>query len=186
MEHVMARMPRVPSWKDEKPMDKAKAFYEPISAGYHPGWKCADLESRLDGKFVPKISDALANKTLIHHPVRPKIEGTYPIMQAMKDAKRARETEPVLSAHCLPVTFPIKADKVRYPASTKRGADNPLYFVSSQVIGKEPPQQHQLAERYFPKNCDYTKTYTDSKPRITGLVTRPTMSRVHRELDQPY
>jgi hypothetical protein len=186
MEHVMARMSRVPSWKDEKPMDKAKAFYEPISAGYHPGWKCADRESRLDGKFVPKISDALANKTLIPHPVRPKIEGTYPILQAFKDAKRARETEAVLSAHCLPVTFPIKAEKVRYPASTKRGADNPLYFVSSMVIGKEPPQQHQLAERYFPKNCDYTKTYTDSAPRTTGLVTRPTMSRVHRELDQPY
>ena len=31
--------------------------------------RCAGLESRLDGKFVPKISDALAKKTLIAHPV---------------------------------------------------------------------------------------------------------------------
>jgi hypothetical protein len=186
MEHVMATMPRVPSWKNKSVMDKTRAFYEPLSSSYHPGWKCADLESRLDNKFVPKISDALAKKTLIPHPVRPKIEGEYPLTAGFKDAKRAREAEPVLSAHCLPVSFPVKAENIRYPASTKRGADNPLYSVASQVIGKEPPQAHQLAERYFPKNCDYTKTYTDCAPRTTGLVTRPTMSRVHKDLDQPY
>ena len=64
-----------------------------------------------------------------------------------------------MQARCAPqVTFPSKAEDFKYPASAKHGCENPLYSVASQDIGKEPPQAHQIAPRYFPKNCAYTKT----------------------------
>ena len=34
---------------------------------------------------------------------------------------------------------------------------------SAQLIGLEPPKQHQLTERYFPKNCEFAKSFTDTK-----------------------
>jgi len=183
----MSTMSRVPDWKADQKMDRARAFYEPMSIGYHPGWKCADRESKLDRKFVPKISDALAAKTLIEHPVRPQIKmENYKTLRQVEEEKKSREAEAVLSAHCLPTKFPVDAEKIRYPQSQKRGQDNPLYATAAQVIGSEVPAPHQLPERYFPKNCDYSKSYTDSRPRFTGLVTKPTLSRAHRDLDEYY
>ena len=85
----MSTMSRVPDWKADQKMDRARAFYEPMSIGYHPGWKCADRESKLDRKFVPKISDALAAKTLIEHPVRPQIKmENYKTLRQVEEEKK--------------------------------------------------------------------------------------------------
>ena len=186
----MATMARVPAWTDLPKMDKARAFYEPMNSAYTPGWKCADNEISLTGKFVPKISDALGGKTVIHRPVYPTVDmSQYPTMKLIKDAKENRDAEPVLSAAICPKKFPSDdASLFKYPKSGKRGGDNPLYWTTATLIGLEPPKQHQLSERYFPKNCEFCKTFTDTKNFNTryGLKTRPTVSRVHRELDQPY
>jgi len=189
MEKKMSTMSRVPSWTDLPKMDRSRAFYEPMNSAYTPGWKCADNEISLTGKFVPKISDALGGKTVIKRPVYPTVDlSAYPTMALIKEAKETRHAEPVLSAAICPVKFPSVAKDFKYPKSGKRGGDNPLYWTTATLIGLEPPKQHQIAERYFPKNCEFAKSFTDTKTFQTrhGLQTRPTMSRVHSDLDLPY
>merc|ERR1719456_403212 len=106
----------------------------------------------------------------------------------LRKAKEDRGAEPVLSAATLPVKFPSVAKDFKYPESGKHGAENPLYYTTATLIGLEPPKQHQLAERYFPKNCEFAKSFTDTKKFMTrhGFETYATKSRVHTELDQPY
>jgi len=189
MDQLMSRMPRVPSWTELPPMDRSKAFFDPMNSAYTPGWKCANNSIKLDNEFVPKISDALAMKTLIRHPVKVEVDmSKYPSMNAIKEAKENRHAEPVLSAAICPVKFPSVAKDFKYPKSGKRGAENPLFWTTATLIGLEPPKQHQIAERYFPKNCEFAKSFTDTKTFQTrhGLQTRPTMSRVHSDLDLPY
>jgi len=190
MDKIQSRMARVPSWTELPPMDRSKAFFDPMNAAYTPGWKCANNSIKLDNEFVPKISDALAMKTLIRQPVKVEVDmSKYPTMALIKDAKANRHAEPVLSAAICPVKFPSpEADLFKYPKSGKRGGDNPLYWTTATLIGLEPPKQHQLTERYFPKNCEFAKSFTDTKKFQTrhGLQTRATMSRVHSDLDLPY
>lgn len=206
IEKKMATMPRVPSWTDIPKMDKTRAFYESVGGpyAYTPGWKCADNEISLHNKHVTGISEALAMKTrqgrgypgLVEQPVRPNVDTNpelFPTVTMLRKAKEDRLAEPVLSAAICPVKYPSpEADLWKYPKITKKGGDNPLYYTTATLIGLEPPRQHQLAERYFPKNNDFAKSFTDTKkfyfPGAPSycLNTTKTRSRAHMELDQPY
>merc|ERR1719487_3018928 len=160
-------------------MPNHNAFYKTSNSSYDP-------KPKWDGD-IPKISDVLAGKELIPKPMPPNIDHTKYVLQRQHDeAVRSRQGDPVLSAHILPVKFPVNAKDIKYPAIAKRGTDNPLYATSSLNIGKEVPMSHQLPEHYFPKNNDFTNKYTDSKPRYTGLQTMPTLSKVHQKFDAYY
>merc|ERR1712146_95202 len=102
-----------------------------------------------------------------------------------EEAQKAKQGEPVLSAHILPTKFPVKAEKMVYPTIAKRGQENPLYATSSRAIGV-PPMSHQVADIYFPKNNDFTNKYTDHRPRYTGLQTQSLPSKVHSSFDTFY
>lgn len=72
----------------------------------------------------------------------------------------------VLSAHVLPKKFPVDPDRMIYPPAKEL---NPLYATTNTTYGQEVPRPHQVADAFFPRTNKFTKTYTDSKPRVCGL-----------------
>merc|ERR1712232_40690 len=126
-------------------------------------------------------------KPVVRKPVRPLIVTAQTLIQdQIKKEQEDRTAERVLSADVIPKKFPVEAQAYRYPASGKKGSDNPLYSTSSQAYGKETPMTHQVPERYFPSTNNFTKEYTDHKPRYTGLSTAWTPSRIHDQMDSFY
>jgi hypothetical protein len=162
------------------------AFYRTTNSEYDPKWMATGSYNALKAD-IPKISDVLAARELIPNPKKMEIDlSKYELTRALEEEVRDRQGEPVLSAHVLPVKFPVKAKNISYPPIAKRGNDNPLWSTASLTIGKEQPMQHQLAEQYFPKNNDFSNQFTDSRPRYTGLMTRPTLSKIHSSMDTFY
>jgi len=170
--------PRVPE------VNHVGAFYKTSNSDYDPQW-AASGSYNVDKAEIPSISAVLGMKERVRAPVRPKIDFDRFVLQKQEaDEVRARQCDAVLSADVLPVKFPSSARDIRYPEVDKRGAKNPLYETSTYNIGKEVPQAHQVPDMYFPRNNHFVKRFTDSKPRFTGLQTRPSASRVHSSFDQ--
>jgi len=160
------------------------AFYKTSNSDYDPQW-VASGSYNVDKAEIPSISEVLARKERVRVPVRPKIPIERFTLQLEHDERvRARQGDAVLSADVLPVKFPTSARDIRYPEIDKKGAKNPLYETSAYHIGKEQPEAHQVPDNYFPRNNHFVKRFTDSKPRFTGLQTRPSPSRVHSNFDQ--
>jgi len=170
--------PRVPE------VNHVGAFYKTSNSDYDPQW-AASGSYNVDKAEIPSISQVLAMKERVRAPVRPKIPIERFALQREEDERvRNRQGDAVLSADVLPVKFPCSARDIRYPEVDKLGAKNPLYETSAYNIGKETPQDHQVPDTYFPRNSHFVKRFTDSKPRFTGLQTRPSASRVHSSFDQ--
>jgi len=162
------------------------AFYKTSNSDYDPKWMATGTYNVIKAD-IPKISDVLAAKELIPAPKPMQIDlSKYELTRAMEQEVKDRQGDPVLSAHVLPVKFPVKAKNIVYPSIDRKGNENPLWATSSRTIGNEVPMQHQLAEQYFPKNNDFSNQFTDSRPRYTGLQTRPTLSKIHNSFDQYY
>lgn len=163
----------------------SSAFYATTNSSYDPKWKATQSYDVIKAE-IPKISDVLAAKELVRKPLYPEIDfNKYTLQREFEAAVKERQGDAVLSAHILPVKFPVRAERMEYPAIAKRGADNPLYSTSSRAVGNKP-MAHQIAEYYFPKNNDFTNKYTDSRPRYTGLRTQATPSKIHSSMDTFY
>ncbi len=136
---------------------------------------------------IPKICDVLGSKSRVRKPRHVEVDLTpFVSLKQAADLVKSRQADRMLSAHTIPVKFPVKAEHITYPKSGLRGSDNPLYASTSSLIGAEQPRKHQLAERYFPKNNDFSKGFTVQNAKSTALSTRVTWSRVHSELDRFY
>mmetsp|Transcript_106932 Transcript_106932/g.312697 ORF Transcript_106932/g.312697 Transcript_106932/m.312697 type:complete len:191 (-) Transcript_106932:148-720(-) len=162
-----------------------QAFYGTSNAEYRGewhdgthGWKVSD---------VPKISDVLGARPTIRKPVRPLVTTAKTILaDQIVMERKAQEGEKVLSADRLPKKFPVEASAYSYPTSGKQGANNPLYSTSSQSYGQAAPDWHQIPDRFFPSNNKFTGCFVEKKPRNTGLSCAPSLSKVHKELDEYY
>lgn len=163
----------------------AEVFYSTTNGQYSgtwhnglPGYKLGD---------VPTISQVLASRPTVKKPVRPIVTTAKAVLATqIAEERKAMEVDKVLSADVIPKKFPVEAQNYCYPKSAKRGADNPLYGTSSQAYGSKAPMEHQVPERYFPSTNMFTKGFVDTKPRFTGLSTLPTLSKVHKALDEYY
>eukprot|EP00416_Gambierdiscus_australes_P039982 CAMPEP_0171102542 /NCGR_PEP_ID=MMETSP0766_2-20121228/58091_1 /TAXON_ID=439317 /ORGANISM="Gambierdiscus australes, Strain CAWD 149" /LENGTH=225 /DNA_ID=CAMNT_0011562859 /DNA_START=54 /DNA_END=728 /DNA_ORIENTATION=+ len=161
------------------------AFYGTTNAEYRGHWHDGVPGNQLGD--VPKISEILAARPTVKKPVRPLVTTARTLLADQIAAeRRAQEGEKVLSADRLPKKFPVEADAYSYPEPGKRGANNPLYSLSSQNYGQAAPDWHQMPDRYFPSNNKFTHGFVETKPRYTGLNCAPTHSKAHKELDQFY
>jgi hypothetical protein len=160
------------------------AFYKTSNSDYDPLW-AASGSYNVDKAEIPSISAVLGMKERVRAPVRPVIPlERFTLQKEEAERMRARQGDAVLSADVLPVKFPCSARDIRYPEVDKLGAKNPLYETSAYHVGKECPANHQVPDTYFPRNSHFVKKFTDSKPRYTGLQTRPSASKVHSSFDQ--
>jgi hypothetical protein len=163
----------------------AEAFYGTSNGQYSGHWNDGTRGDQVGN--VPKISDILGARKVTRGPVRP-IQTTAKTILAdqIEAAFKANQSDKVLCADKIPKKFPVQAHQFSYPVSAKHGHDNPLYQVSSQVYGSVAPMAHQLPERHFPGTNQFTKVFTDLKPRYSGLSTAPTPSKVHTALNEYY
>mmetsp|Transcript_46140 Transcript_46140/g.103757 ORF Transcript_46140/g.103757 Transcript_46140/m.103757 type:complete len:213 (-) Transcript_46140:94-732(-) len=163
----------------------AEAFYGTSNGGYKGHWHDGTRGDQMG--HVPKISDVLGARPTIRKPVRPLVTTARTILaDTIKQEKMSQQGDKVLSADRLPKKFPTNASDYCYPPSAKRGTDNPLYETTGMAYGKEAPDWHQIPDRYFPSNNNFTKEFVETKPRYTGLNCVPSLSKVHVELDQRY
>mmetsp|Transcript_45416 Transcript_45416/g.97352 ORF Transcript_45416/g.97352 Transcript_45416/m.97352 type:complete len:188 (+) Transcript_45416:154-717(+) len=163
----------------------SEVFYGTTNGLYKGHW--SDGTRGTEVSDVPPISQILAARPTVRKPVRPLIATAKTVLaDAIRDERANNLTDKVISADVIPKKFPVTADNIAYPASGKRGSDNPLYATSSQIYGKEVPMAHQLPDRYFPSTNLFTKGFVETKPRYTGLTTAPTLSKVHVALDEYY
>lgn len=161
------------------------AFYGTSNGGYKGHWFDGTRGSQVGD--VPKISDVLAARPTIRKPVRPLMTTAKTVLaDTIKQERSDMLADKVISADVIPKKFPVEAQNFAYPASGKKGTDNPLYSTSSQSYGKEPPMVHQVPDRYFPSGNQFTKAFVETKPRYTGLATCPTLSMVHKAFDEYY
>eukprot|EP00746_Dinoflagellata_sp_MGD_P021581 gnl/MRDRNA2_/MRDRNA2_150411_c0_seq1.p1 gnl/MRDRNA2_/MRDRNA2_150411_c0~~gnl/MRDRNA2_/MRDRNA2_150411_c0_seq1.p1 ORF type:complete len:178 (+),score=32.96 gnl/MRDRNA2_/MRDRNA2_150411_c0_seq1:85-618(+) len=146
------------------------------------GKKLSHALSPEKGK-VPKISDILDARPRVKRPVTaPEVDVSPFVLQREYEKNfRSLLADPVLSADITPHKFPSKQTGMTYPPSARR--DNPLYHTSSMKIGEKPPSDHQLADYYFPKGGEFTKSFTDKAPRYCGLETDVTKSKIHKKFD---
>jgi len=162
-----------------------EAFYGTSNGEYKGHWH--DGLPGYQAGQVPKISTVLAARPTIRKPVRPLMTTAKTILADQIQAeKKAQEGDKVLSADRMPKKFPVDCKNYSYPKVDKRGADNPLYATSAQSYGSEPPDWHQVPDRYFPSTNKFTAGFVETKPRYSGLNCAPSLSKVHQELDQRY
>mmetsp|Transcript_29928 Transcript_29928/g.81111 ORF Transcript_29928/g.81111 Transcript_29928/m.81111 type:complete len:191 (-) Transcript_29928:113-685(-) len=163
-----------------------EAFYGTSNGQYKGHWHDGSTGWQVGDK-VPKISDILGARPTTKKPVRPLVTTAKTILaDQIQMEKRMQEGEKVLSADRLPKKFPVEASAYSYPEPAKRGANNPLYSTSSQSYGQAAPDWHQIPDRFFPSTNNFTRGFVDKKPRNTGLHCAPSLSKVHRELDEHY
>lgn len=164
----------------------ASVFYRTSNSQYTGHWQDGTRGTQTSSN-VPKISDVLGARQTIKKPVRPLVSTAQTVLaNTIEETKLKQTGDKVLSADRLPKKFPVLAHEYQYPASSKKGHDNPLYQTASQVHGKEAPLQHQVPDRYFPSANQFTNHFTSQKPRYTGLNTAWTPSNVHSALDTYY
>lgn len=164
-----------------------EAFYATTSGQYSGAWNDSTNASMGHLGDCPTISEVLGMRGQRLKPIKPLVNtGISVLAKQVEEAKEARLAEKVLSADVVPKKFPAQASEFSYPASAKKGADNPLYQTASQAIGKETPLDHQISDRYFPGRNEFTKQFVDLRPRNTSLSTSSNPSRVHKSLDQQY
>jgi hypothetical protein len=162
----------------------SKYLYKTTASDYDPLWSSLGAFSVARAP-VPKVSEVLSTKP--RAPAALQVDLTpFVNLKLAADMERSRLADRVLSAHTVPVKFPVKAEHISYPTSALRGCDNPLYQSSSSAIGSEQPRKHQLAERFFPKNNHFSKGFTVQNAKSTALSTRLTRSRIHAALDKFY
>jgi len=162
-------------------MSSVEAFYKTSNSEYSDKYKCS-ATGALAGK-IPGISEILDGKDPIRRPVKLLVDsGKFLLTKAKMEEEKAGMLDPILSAHIRPHRFPVGS--YEYPRIEKNGAENPLYFTSNTACGKEKPMKHQLPDVFFPRDNHFSSTFTDLKPRDTGLSTRPNYSPVHEELDR--
>lgn len=161
------------------------AFYRTTNGDYSGSWQDGTPGS-LVGNVAP-IGEVLASKQTIKKPVRPLVTTAKCVLaNQIEKERQAALIDKVLSADVQPKRFPAKTEDYRYPENVKHGAENPLYATTAQAYGSQVPMEHQAPDRYFPSTNKFTKLFVDTKPRYTGLNTRPTPSQVHPMLDQFY
>jgi len=162
-----------------------EVFYARSNDRYAGHWHDGTCGTKVGN--VPKISDVLAAKPTIRKPVRPLVATAKTMLaDTIREEQGNAMAEKVLSSDVVPKKYPVQTHQFEYPASAKRGADNPLYAVSSQAYGKEQPMDHQLPDRFFPSTGHFTKGFGETKSRYTGLSTGPSLSKVHSALDDFY
>jgi len=168
------------------------AFYKTSNSDYSAKWECIDDAqkeatsggTRLDRARIPKLGEVMNNKDLIRRPVRTMVDtGRFVLTKEKDDFLASRRSDPVISAHVVPMLFPVEAKDIVYPETEKAGIDNPLYQTAAQSIGKEVPMPHQLPERFFPRSTKFSSGYTDLRPRYSSINTRPEYSRTHQDND---
>mmetsp|Transcript_10391 Transcript_10391/g.18652 ORF Transcript_10391/g.18652 Transcript_10391/m.18652 type:complete len:184 (+) Transcript_10391:86-637(+) len=183
MSTQMSSRAKVTSVPEPSPAD---VMYTTTNGEYSGSWHDGTPGTTVPAD-VPPISEVLAMKALVKKPVRP-IQTTAKciLADAIAAEEKARQAEKVLSADVAPKVFPVKAGDMFYPETMKKGAGNPLYSTSAQDIGKEPPKQHQIPDRFFPSTNKFSKLFVDTRPRYTGLNTSQTASKVHSAFDEKY
>merc|ERR1740121_2949639 len=190
MDNSMASMatPREPGDQfriTAKEPNYTEVFYARSNDKYSGHWHDGTCGTKVGS--VPKISDVLAAKPTIRKPVRPLIASARTMLaDAIREEQAAALADKVISADVCPKKFPVQSHQFQYPASAKKGSDNPLYQVSSQVYGNAAPMDHQVSDRYFPSTGHFTKGFVEQKPRFTGLNTGPCFSKFHSSLDEYY
>ena len=147
----------------------------------HPSWHAFSHSPDLHGQQVPNIAEVLSRKPLLRQPnkINVKLE-EFAILRLEKEREDNSHADRILSAHKLPFKFPVKAANIEYPPIDKRGADNPLYRTTSMEVGARLPMQHQLAERYFPLNNNFSQSFANRRAsQSTALNTNLSRNRVH-------
>ena len=136
---------------------------------------------------VPDVSQVLASKPLIRKPHHLDIDkAEFPLLLQEEQQDKDSHAEKIISAHILPLKFPVRAEDIHYPTVTKNGAYHPLYKTSSMEIGSKPPQAHQLPERFFPRSSRFSSSFLAGHTENTALKSHPSKSRIHQSLDRPY
>jgi len=162
----------------------AECFYNTSNQRYNGYWHDGTRGTSVS-PAVPTISEILGSRGLRRQAPRAITTTAKCLLgNAIAAEKLSKQTDKVLSSDVIPKNFPARAEDTEYPESAKRGSDNPLYGTSSQSYGYEPPMAHQISDRFFPSDSKHTQSYVDLKPRYTGLVTKPTYSKVHSALDK--
>jgi len=166
--------------------DYREAFYRSSNNDYTGHWHDGTFGTSVS-ENVPRISDVLAARPTIRKPVRPLVVTAKCVLANQIEASRKeRDADKVLSADVLPKKYPVRSEDFSYPENAKKGAENPLYYTSSQAYGMEQPAPHQITDRYFPSGNNFTRGFVDTRPRYTGLNTCSMPSKVHGALDQFY
>eukprot|EP00928_Gymnodinium_smaydae_P016227 TRINITY_DN16057_c1_g3_i1.p2 TRINITY_DN16057_c1_g3~~TRINITY_DN16057_c1_g3_i1.p2 ORF type:complete len:171 (-),score=11.37 TRINITY_DN16057_c1_g3_i1:185-697(-) len=130
---------------------------------------------------VPTVAEVLASRPHVRRPfTAASVNDAVPRSKTSFEERDERVPEPVPYAHVMPRMFPGKRQQSR---CDRVGAANPLYTTASSGYGSEAPQDHQLAEFWFPRSHDFCNSFTDPAPRDTGLHTAVSRSRVHASLD---
>lgn len=161
-------------------------FYQATSRDIHPDWKCTG-KMDLNNIDVPTVSEVLQRKEkyTINRPMASNVDiSRYPLLAGSTREFEQRRGDYTPFSHIRPTQFPAKAETLNYPPNARRGGDNPLYALTSENIGKIKPRPHQLSTYYYPKSNSFSKEFTISNPRVAGLTTVPTFSRVHNALNE--
>ena len=149
-----------------------------------PSWHAFSHAPDLQGQQVPNISQGLAQKPRVRRPnhIDVKLE-EFEILSLEKTREQNSHADRILSAHKLPMKFPVRAEHIQYPPIVKRGASNPLFRTTAMEVGAKVPMQHQLAERYFPLNNNFSQSFANRRVKFTTLNTNPSRSRIHSSFD---
>ncbi|KAF4684292.1 hypothetical protein FOZ60_007994 [Perkinsus olseni] len=165
------------------------ARYTTTYQEYHPFWRSLANSHTVEGHNVPTISQVLEKNSksrLVQPPFKLQIDmASFKILDDFRRAARERQAERILSAHTIPKKFPVTEEAVAGHVDSRIN-QHPLYATTSALVGKDRPMQHQLAERYFPMNNDFTNKFTNLRPRYYGLNTKPRPSKIHKDFDEFY
>lgn len=82
----------------------------------------------------------------------------------------------------VPKKFPHQVEDFKYP-DHGLNTGNVLYRTSNRDYGSKLPSELEMPNRYYPKDCNYTKSFPGNYT-FNGLNTAITLSKVHNNLDE--
>lgn len=77
----------------------------------------------------------------------------------------------------VPKKFPYGSEEIKYPEHGLN-TGNILYRTANRDYGSKLPTDLEIPNKYYPKNCSYTKSFPDNY-HFNGLNTAATFSKVH-------
>ena len=79
--------------------------------------------------------------------------------------------------------FPCRHDQIKYP-ELGLNIGNVLYNTENRNYGALQPTEFEIPNRFFPKDCTYTKAFCGNTYKFNGLNTHKPKHQVHDALDE--
>mmetsp|Transcript_55987 Transcript_55987/g.122376 ORF Transcript_55987/g.122376 Transcript_55987/m.122376 type:complete len:177 (-) Transcript_55987:312-842(-) len=129
------------------------------------------------GEHIPTIAEILAERPRIKRPMTPTIDRRrFAVTRELEENLQRKKAQVTPSySHVTASQFPPRETGMRYPDRQV----HPLYRTTGMEYGDSPPRGHHMQEIWFPRDLPFTRSFTDLRPRDTGLRTTLPRSEVH-------